>query len=205
MSIKNHWNDIYSSVSTDKVGWYTPHLKTPLIWINDLNLVPGDPIIDIGGGASTFVDDMLVDGYKNITVLDLSKQALQLSQERLGSSSDLVTWLQGDITEIELPKQRYRLWHDRAVFHFLVDHKLRQKYKSALLEALQLEGYFIISTFTPEAPPQCSGLPVQHYTSQTLSELFGDEFDLRRHQYELHLTPSGVEQSYVYCLFQRIS
>ena len=198
-----HWDEIYSSRPTSKVGWYRPHLDTPLNWIEDLNLEPGEAILDVGGGASTLVDDLLKSGHENLTVLDLSGRAIQLTQERLGNAASAVTWLRGDVTEIELPIERYRLWHDRAVFHFLLQPQARQKYKQALLRALEIEGYFIIGAFAPDAPPQCSGLPVRRYDTRLLEQTLGTEFALKRQQYEIHTTPGGVEQSYVYCLFQR--
>ena len=203
MNSKKHWNQIYSSQPPDNVGWYKPHLETSLAWIEDLNVDPHEPIIDIGGGASTLVDDLLERGHKNLTVLDLSKSAIQITQKRPGNASSAVTWLVGDVTEIELPSRYYLLWHDRAVFHFLIEPGSQQKYKEALLDSLKEGGYFIIGTFTPEAPPQCSGLPVQRYDSELLTKTFGDRFELKRQRNEMHTTPGGVKQSYVYCLFQR--
>lgn len=203
MNDAKHWDKIYGSKSTRKVGWYAPHLTTSLSWINELNLEPTEPIIDVGGGASTLVDDLIETGYKDLTVLDLSNSAIQRVQERLGSASGAVTWLQGDITETGLPSQHYRLWHDRAAFHFLIEPETQQKYRDAILRSLATGGYLIIGTFAPDAPPQCSGLPVERYTSDTLSKIFGKEFELIRHHNEIHITPSGIEQAYVYCLFQR--
>lgn len=203
MSDKNHWNTVYSTKPTDKVGWFTPHLNTSLSWIDELKLDQDQAIIDVGGGVSTFVDDLLQASHRDITVLDLSIRAIQLAQERLGAQSGSVTWLQGDVIETELPANHYRVWHDRAVFHFLVKTEEREQYKIALLKSLQSHGFFIIGAFSPEAPPQCSGLPVQRYTAESLSEFFGGEFDLVQQRYEPHVTPSGVEQPYVYCLFQR--
>jgi hypothetical protein len=203
MSRVQHWNEVYSAKSANKVGWYTPHLNTSLSWIQELGLKPDEAIIDVGGGASTLVDDLLDTDHSDITVLDLSRRALQLSQERLGVLPGSVTWLEGDVTEAKLPFRHYRLWHDRAFFHFLVQAEERQRYKDALLTALQAGGFVVAGTFSPDAPPQCSGLPVQRYTADSLSKVFGEEFNLRRHKYETHMTPSGVEQSYVYCLFQR--
>ncbi|MDH3377166.1 MAG: class I SAM-dependent methyltransferase [Gammaproteobacteria bacterium] len=203
MSSAQHWNEVYSAKPADKVGWYTPHLNTSLNWIQELSLEPHEAIIDVGGGASTLVDDLLDGGHSNIIVLDLSKCAIQLTQERLGARFSSVTWMEGDVTEAKLPTQHYRLWHDRAVFHFLVQPKERRRYKDALLKALRIDGFVIVGTFSPDAPPQCSGLPVQRYTADTLSKCFGDKFELRRHQYESHTTPSGIKQSYVFCLYQR--
>ena len=198
-----HWDEIYSTKSSQQVGWYTPHLETSIKWITELNLATEDPVIDVGGGVSTLVDDLLIAGYKELTVLDLSESAISLTRKRLGTLSSSVTWVKGDVTKVELPSQHFKLWHDRAVFHFLIDKEQQKRYKDALLDALKVDGYFIIGTFSLEGPPQCSGLPVQRYTSEILCSTFGKEFQLKRHQHEIHRTPSGVEQAYVYCLFQR--
>jgi len=203
MNDPKHWNRIYSSQPADNLGWYKPHLETSLAWIRSLDPGPQEPIIDVGGGASTLVDDLLAKGHKNLTVLDLSESAIQIARKRLGKAAGSVTWLVGDVTEIELPCQYYRLWHDRAVFHFLIDPESQRQYKEKLIGALKPGGNFIIGTFTPEAPPQCSGLPVKRYDSDLLAEFFADKFELKRHQNEMHTTPGGVKQAYVYCLFQR--
>ena len=203
MNKTEHWEEIYSTRSSKQIGWYAPHLVTSIKWISELDITTEDPIIDVGGGVSTLVDDLLVTGHKKLTVLDLSEKAISLTKKRLGGLSSSVTWLQGDVTQFELPLRYFKLWHDRAVFHFLIDPEQQQRYKDALLKTLKVDGYFIIGTFDLEAPPQCSGLPVQRYTSEILCNRFGKEFQLKRHQHEIHRTPSGMEQAYVYCLFQR--
>ncbi|MCP4331068.1 MAG: class I SAM-dependent methyltransferase [Gammaproteobacteria bacterium] len=205
MSEAKHWEQIYASRSCRQVGWYAPHLETSIKWIAELDLAKEDPIIDVGGGASTFVDDLLVAGHKNLTVLELAENAIAVSRKRLGRASASVTWLQGDVTQSELPSRYFKLWHDRAVFHFLTDPQQQQRYKDALLEALTVDGHFIIGAFDLQAPSQCSGLPVQRYSAEMLSNRFAKEFRLKRHHHEIHRTPSGVEQSYVYCLFQKIA
>jgi hypothetical protein len=203
MSDTNYWDQIYSSQLASNVGWYKPHLETSLAWIESLDLDPQAPIIDVGGGASTLVDDLLVTEHRNLSVLDLSKSAIQVTQKRLGDASSDVTWLVGDVTELQLPCQYYLLWHDRAAFHFLIEPESQQLYKKVLIGSLKVGGYFIIGSFTPEAPPQCSGLPVQRYDTDQLAETFADNFELRQYSNEMHTTPGGVRQSYVYCLFQR--
>jgi len=203
MSHKDHWEQVYSTGPTEKLGWYVPHLKTPLNWIKGLGLAVEAPLIDVGGGASTLVDDLLDAGYRSITVLDISEKALSAVKARLGKKADLVTWLVGDITSIELPKQHYELWHDRAVFHFLVQLEQQRKYRDNLLRALRPGGHLIIGTFAPEAPPKCSGLPVRRYSPEELQNALGGEFELEHHQKELHVTPGGVEQMYLYCQFRR--
>lgn len=205
MNQRKHWEQVYSSRLTDKLGWYEPHLQTSLRWINDLKLSKDARIIDIGGGASTLVDDLLGEGYKSITVLDLSDKALSLSRARLGNRSNLVAWIEGDITTIDLPEKCYELWHDRAVFHFLTESEQQQLYRGNLLKSLRLRGHVIISTFAPEAPPNCSGLPVYRYSPEQLASTLGEEFELEKHQKELHITPGGVEQMYLYCQFRRLA
>ena len=203
MSPKKHWELVYSSKSTEKLGWYAPHLQTPLSWIREFGPVVDAPIIDVGGGASTLVDDLLDAGYQTTTVLDISRQALSFAKLRLGNRADVVSWLEGDVTSIKLPAQHFELWHDRAVFHFLIEPEQQRKYRDQLLKALKPEGHLIIGTFAPEAPPKCSGLPVQRYDPQLLERTLGAEFELKRQHNELHVTPGGVEQMYLYCHFRR--
>ena len=203
MNMKDHWEQVYSTKPRERLGWFEPHLQTSLTWIEALGLGADAPIIDVGGGASTLVDDLLSAGYKSITILDISESALSSVRARLGETAKQITWLNGDITSVDLPAQRYELWHDRAVFHFLVEPEQQRQYRDNLLKALQTDGHVIIGTFAPDAPPTCSGLPVQRYDHDKLEETLGDEFKLQRHHKELHVTPGGVEQMYLYCHFRK--
>lgn len=203
MSQKDHWEQLYSTQPAEKLGWYEPHLQTCLSWIKGLNLAVDAPIIDVGGGASTLVDDLLDAGYRSITVLDISEKALSSVKARLGKKAELVTWLGGDITAVDLPTHYYELWHDRAVFHFLTVLEQQRKYRDKLLKALKPGGHLIIGTFAPEAPPKCSGLAVRRYSPEQLENTLDGEFELTRHHKELHMTPGGVEQMYLYCHFRK--
>ena len=203
MSQKDHWEKVYSSKASQELGWYAPRLQTSLAWITDLGLSPDAQIIDAGGGASTLVDDLLEAGYRMITVVDISEQSLSSAKARLGSKAEHVKWLIGDITSVDLPGHQYDLWHDRASFHFLTELHQQRKYRDEILQALKPGGHLIIGTFAPEAPPKCSGLPVQRYTQDQLGNTLGEEFELLRHKNELHITPGGIEQMYLYCHFQR--
>ena len=202
MSRREHWEQVYSSKPPDRLGWYKPRLQTSLDWITELSLDAHAPIIDVGGGASTLVDDLLERGYSAITVLDLAAPALEVIKARLGAKGSTVTWLCGDVTEIELGDNAFELWHDRAVFHFLTEPGDRERYRENLCRALRPGGHVIMGTFAPEAPPRCSGLPVQRYDLDLLRETLGDAFELRRQQKEMHVTPGGVEQMYLYCEFR---
>jgi len=204
MNQKDHWEQAYSASQTKKLGWYTPHLQTPLSWIKVLGLDAEAPIIDVGGGTSTLVGDLFDANYRSITVLDISARALSSVKARLGKKAELVNWLEGDITLLELPLQFYELWHDRAVFHFLTEPELQRRYRDQLTKALQPGGHLIIGTFALEAPPRCSGLPVQRYSREQLEIALGEGFELKQHKQELHVTPEGVEQMYLYCHFHRV-
>lgn len=187
----------------EKTGWYKPRLDTSLDWIDALQLDRTEPVIDVGGGASTLVDDLVDEGYESITVLDISEAALDASKRRLGRQSQLIMWLPVDVTAYPLPENRFALWHDRAVFHFLTEAAEREAYCRNLRRALKPGGYAVIGTFAPDAPPKCSGLPVERYDAAALSAVLGDAFTMLRQQQEMHVTPGGVEQLYQYCLFQR--
>lgn len=203
MNRKDHWEKVYASKPAERLGWYKPSLQTSLSWIGELGLEKDATIVDVGCGASTLVDDLLAAGYRSITALDISEQALAAVKSRLGTGAAEVTWLSADITSADLPREAYDLWHDRAVFHFLVEAEQRQRYRENLLKSLKPNGHVIIGVFAPEAPPKCSGLPVARYSYEQLADTLGDEFKLMRHHKEMHITPGGVEQMYLYCLFKR--
>lgn len=203
MSQKEHWEQVYSTKPTEELGWYERHLQTSLRWIKELNPGADAPIIDVGGGASTLVDDLLDAGYRSITVLDISRKALSSVKTRLSGNSQAVTWLVGDVTTVDLPVHYYALWHDRAVFHFLTTGEQQRRYRDNLLKALKPGGHLVIGTFAPEAPPKCSGLPVHRYNPEQLAQTLGGELELKRHHKELHITPGGVEQMYLYYHFRR--
>jgi 2-polyprenyl-3-methyl-5-hydroxy-6-metoxy-1,4-benzoquinol methylase len=201
MGHKKHWEQIYSAKPAEQLGWYKAHLDVSLGWIIELGLDKDAQIIDIGGGASTLVDDLLTKGYQSITVLDLSKNALSLAKTRLKERAALVTWIEDDITSVDLPAHHYDLWHDRAVFHFLTEPEQQQSYLSNLQKALKPGGHLIIGAFALEAPPTCSGLPVQRYSYERINEMLGKEFKIQRYYKKQHVTPGGVEQMYLHCHF----
>jgi len=205
MGTRKHWDNAYGARAVDRLGWYAPTLTTSLALIEALDLDPGSPLIDVGGGASTLVDELLRAGYRRITVLDISGKALRIARERLGDLAGGVTWLNRDVTNADLPAGEFGLWHDRAVFHFLTEPSQRALYKAQLLRALRPDGHVVIGTFAPEAPPRCSGLPVQRYDENSISEFFGPELRLVETRRDFHVTPGGVDQPYVYARFQSVT
>jgi 2-polyprenyl-3-methyl-5-hydroxy-6-metoxy-1,4-benzoquinol methylase len=204
MQAKEHWEHVYSSKPTTKVSWFQQHANLSLKLIHETDLPLSASIIDVGGGASTLVDDLLDEGYRSLTVLDLSSTALLASQERLGERAKMVRWLEANIIEVELPIQTYDIWHDRAVFHFLISGQERQAYVAAVVQAVKPDGYVIVATFAEDGPTQCSGLPVKRYSATELQAEFGASFALLKHTHESHQTPFGTTQKFVYCCFQRL-
>jgi ubiquinone/menaquinone biosynthesis C-methylase UbiE len=199
MDTKRHWENVYTTKAPDAVSWYRRHLETSLALIERAAHARESSIIDVGGGESTLVDDLLLRGYKNLTVLDVSQTAIEVTRKRLGSAAEQVRWLVGDIVEIGLEQHAYDLWHDRAVFHFLTTPERRLAYVRRVTRAVKSGGHVIVSTFGPEGPAKCSGLEVMRYDAESLHGEFGGQFRLVKSSKELHQTPFGTTQQFLYC------
>lgn len=199
MDAKAHWERIYASVAPNQLSWYRPHLDASLRLIERAARDHSTAIIDVGGGESTFVDDLLSHGFRNITVLDISQTAIEVNKRRLGERADDVHWIVGDITKAELPKSAYDVWHDRAVFHFLTQPSDRIAYVRQAAHAVKPGGHVIVSTFGLEGPTKCSGLDVVRYDAESLHREFGVDFRLLESVKELHQTPFGTVQQFLYC------
>ncbi len=204
MQTKNHWEKVYSNRAEDEVSWFQEHAELSLKLIRDSGAACTASIIDVGGGASTLVDDLLGSGYRNLTVLDLSSAALAKAKARLGNQASSVCWLEANVTETELPKHSYDIWHDRAVFHFLNSVEERHAYVQAVLRSVKPGGLVIVATFAEDGPSRCSGLPVKRYSADELHAEFGEPFQLLGHEKESHLTPGGIEQKFVYCFCRKM-
>jgi SAM-dependent methyltransferase len=202
MTDKSHWENIYTNKSAQDVSWYREHLNISLDLIQKCRLPPDARIIDVGGGASTLADDLCELGYVDVSVLDISKTALEKAGQRLGAKADHVQWMEGDITRVRLPFEHYDLWHDRAVFHFLTDPLAQHSYVEAATRAVKSGGFIIIATFSPEGPEKCSGLPVQRYDAASLARKF-PQCDLLDERQEDHKTPAGASQSFTYVRLQK--
>lgn len=201
MHNKEHWETVYSTKSPDSVSWYQEHAETSLNLIQNLNLEKTAAIIDVGGGASTLVDDLLLNGYAHLSVLDLSGAALEAAKKRMGASCAHVQWFEADITAIQFPKHQFAVWHDRAVFHFLTKPEEREAYIQTVMHSVKPGGHIIIATFAEDGPTQCSGLPVMRYSAQALQAEFGEGFSLNLQVKENHNTPFGTTQKFVFCHF----
>lgn len=202
MQSKEHWEHVYTSKSTDAVSWYQPHADRSLQFIEKSGVASTAALIDVGGGASTLVEDLLGKDFQDITVLDLSSSALDAAKARLGARANRVKWLEADATSASLPVHAYDLWHDRAVFHFLTAPEDRRAYVRSVLRAVKPGGHVIVATFAEDGPVQCSGLPVMRYSAAELHAEFGSAFELVAHERELHHTPFGTTQQFTYCYFR---
>lgn len=199
---KQHWETVYQSKAADAVSWYRPHLDTSLALIEQALPDREAAIIDIGGGEATLVDDLIARGYSKLTVLDISAAAIDVARRRLGEAAAKVTWLVDDILQVELPAQRFELWHDRALFHFLTLPEQRARYVEQLTSALKPDGHVIISTFGPQGPAKCSGLDTVRHDSESLQRELGPRFNLIEQRSELHQTPFATTQQFFYGHFR---
>lgn len=199
MDNKAHWEKVYGTKAPESVSWYTPHLETSLNLIQKAASSKASAIIDIGGGEATLVDDLLSKGYTNISVLDISQKAIDVARERIAELADKVHWYCADITTATLPQNYFDVWHDRAVFHFLTEESQRVKYIEQVMRSVKHGGYVIMSTFGLEGPEKCSGLDVVRYDAENLHGQFGKKFKLINSSTEIHNTPMGTTQQFLYC------
>jgi SAM-dependent methyltransferase len=203
MSDQDHWQAVYDKKRPDEVSWYQPHLERSLMFIRSSGLSLDARVVDVGGGASTLVDDLLAAGYRNVAVIDLADAALASARQRLGERAGLIDWIVGDVTTPLLPECSVDFWHDRAVFHFLTDEAARSAYLAQVLRVVKPGGHVLVATFGLDGPEQCSGLPVARYDAPGIHDVFGGAFEKVGDAAEHHETPWGTVQSFVYCFCRR--
>ena len=195
----DHWENVYRKKKFDCVSWYAPHLRESLRLIEQLCPDKTAAIVDVGGGESTLVDDLVHRNYLDLTVLDISATAIDFTKHRLGAKAQQVSWLVGDVTRYSFAAKQFDLWHDRAVFHFLTDSAERKAYVDLVRSSVKPGGFVLMATFGPNGPLQCSGLDVVRYNDQQLHHEFGEGFDLMGSQLSDHRTPMGTDQQFLYC------
>jgi Methylase involved in ubiquinone/menaquinone biosynthesis len=198
-----HWNNVYQQKSSTAVSWYRSHLETSLRLLTKGGLDASSRVIDVGGGASTLVDDLLDLGVGTITVLDLSAASLQVARARLGPRAERVAWLTGDASQNALPEAGFTHWHDRAVMHFLTDEQDVRAYAAQATRAVAPGGHAVIGGFAPDGPERCSGLPVARRSAEDIAAALGPAFQLVTAAAEAHVTPGGDAQSFAYALLRR--
>ena len=200
--VSAHWDTVYGGKAPDQLSWFQLQPEPSLQLVQQRASSPKAQIIDVGGGTSLLVDALLSLGYKHLTVLDLSERALATVQQRLAVQAADVIWLAGDVRSIALPHQAYDIWHDRAVFHFLVDPADRQRYAEQVTHSLRPGGDLILATFAEDGPERCSGLLVLRHSTESLQQVFGQQMELQHQQRITHVSPSGVEQKFLYTVWK---
>ena len=202
---KIHWDRIYSTKTSNELSWTQAFPQTSLNFLHNLNIPKNSPIIDVGGGESTFVDCLLHEGYTDITVLDISERALANSRERLGpEDASRVQWIVSDITAFS-PTRKYHFWHDRATFHFLTSENQVAGYLSLATNAIDPQGFMMIGTFSENGPEKCSGLPVVRYSGDLLTTTLAANFRKIHCITEEHETPFHTLQHFLFCSFRKIT
>jgi SAM-dependent methyltransferase len=205
MSREQHWQKVYQTKAPDAVSWYRPHLEVSIELLERAGLASDSRLIDVGGGASTLVDDLLARGLRHVTVLDVSAEALAIARRRLGARESEVTWLAADVLEAGLEPGGFDLWHDRAVFHFLTDSVDAMRYAAQAAAAVRGGGHAVIGGFAPDGPEKCSGLPVARRSAEDIAAILGPAFRLVEKRAQQHVTPAGAVQSFNYALLRRES
>ncbi|MDP2653704.1 MAG: class I SAM-dependent methyltransferase [Candidatus Omnitrophota bacterium] len=201
---KSHWENVYTNKTPAEVSWYQLEPAVSLRLIASTGVNRAGKIIDVGGGASVLVDKLLDQGFGDLTVLDVSSKALDYAKKRLGNRAGAVKWIEADIAEFE-SSEKYDLWHDRAVFHFLTDEDDREKYVQNMKRALNPGGHVIIAAFSIDGPLKCSGLDVERYSPEKINNALGNAFEFVQSVNEGHMTPGGKEQKFTYCYFRKVA
>lgn len=197
-----HWDKVWSRRQPDEVSWFQDHAAISHDLIARVS-GSSDGVLDVGGGASVLIDQLLDHGYADLTVIDISPVAIAAAQQRLGDRASSVEWLVGDVISHRFGRT-FHVWHDRALLHFLLDGEAIEGYRNALYRALPTGGHAIIATFGPDGPETCSGLPVRRYDTVAMDRAMGDGLRSIDHVEELHRTPAGVGQQFVYGLYERV-
>lgn len=205
--MKEHWNEIYTWMDTDELGWYEEFPESSLRLISKCNINKNEPILDVGTGSSTLIDNLISQGFKNIIAADISDIGMEKLKKRLGEKASLVKWIVDDITNpVYIQDLRdVAIWHDRALLHFLLKDTEQIKYLSSLKKVIKKDGYVIIAAFSLKGIKKCAGLNVKNYDHNMLKEFLGDNFDLIEYFDYIYRAPSGAERPYIYTLFQKIS
>lgn len=196
-----HWDSVYSVDNLDQLGWYEPVPST--LGLVTAYSTPADSLIDVGGGTSLLTLELARLGYHDLTVLDISERALGTSRTALREHVDVVRWIRADVTHFR-PDRRWQIWHDRAVFHFLVEPDDREAYRSVAASAVEPGGILIVATFAPEGPDKCAGLEVRRYDAAALAGEFAPDFDLIEGRSLIPVAASGDQRPYIAVALRRI-
>jgi trans-aconitate methyltransferase len=200
---KKHWETIYQTKELKDVSWFQPTPETSLSFLKQFNIPTTAKIIDIGGGDSFLVDNLLDLGYQDITVLDISAMAIDKAKQRLGDRAGKVKWIVADAATFR-PTEKYDFWHDRAAFHFLTQEQEIESYLDTVQKSIQPTGVLIIGTFSEQGPKKCSGIEIKQYSETTMTERLTKFFEKIRCITVDHKTPFDTIQNFIFCSFRKL-
>lgn len=201
---KKHWENIYTTKELKDVSWYQPTPSTSLDFLNQFNIGTTAKIIDVGGGDSFLVDNLLDMGYQDITVLDISGASLERAKKRLGNKASKVKWVVADAATFK-PTEQYDFWHDRAAFHFLTQDQEINNYIETIRHHLKPTGILIIGTFSEQGPKKCSGIEIKQYSEITMTERLQKFFQKVKCITVDHKTPFDTIQNFIFCSFKKLT
>lgn len=201
---KAHWEKVYSAKSHREVSWFTEHIGTSLELIAKTGVDKTAGVIDVGGGASTLVDDLIQSGFRDLTVIDISGEALKIARDRVKVNTGNINWIEADILESDFGKRSYDLWHDRAVFHFLTTDEERNSYKEKVDAHLNVGGFVVLSVFADDGPLKCSMLEVKRHSENQIEGFFGPRYGKIFEERTIHITPAKVEQRFLNMILKRL-
>lgn len=199
---KEHWENIYSTKQANEVSWFQNYPKTSMEFVELFHIAKDAAVIDIGGGDSCLVDALIEKGFTDVTVLDISANAIERAKKRLGEKAASVKWIVSDINDF-VPVGQYDFWHDRAAFHFLTTEENINRYVKIATEAIKEKGFLVLGTFSEEGPKKCSGLEIKQYSKNAMSSKFEKSFKRILCKTEDHSTPFNTMQNFLFCSFQR--
>ena len=199
---KKHWENIYQTKELNEVSWYQSKPETSLQFIEEYAPLKTSKIIDVGGGDSFLVDNLLDLGYENISVLDISESAIDRAKQRLGERADKVKWIVADASNFK-PTEQYDFWHDRAAFHFLTDENDVSNYLKTAHQFLTTQGHLVLGTFSENGPKKCSGIEIKQYSESSMAKRLEEYFEPVKCLNIDHDTPFETVQNFVFCSFKK--
>ena len=201
MEKKLHWENIYQTKKNDGVSWFQEIPTESIELIKKYSSDDSDKIIDVGCGKGFLADNLLESKFKDITLVDISSNALSEINNRL--KNQYLSFIETDILDFN-SDYKYDIWHDRAVFHFITENKSIDKYISLCNNYINRDGTLIIGTFAEDGPLKCSGLEIKRYSINDLVNLFKENFELAEGFKMLHQTPFDTQQSFTFCVFKKV-
>ena len=199
---KQHWENVFATKKETEVSWYQEKPETSLQFFERNKIPKNAKILEIGGGDSYLIDNLLEQDYESLTLLDISENAIERIKKRLGEKAEKVRFVVSDILDFS-SIEKFDVIHDRASFHFLTKPEDIQKYAALMNRILEPNGLYFVGTFSESGPLKCSGLEITQYSKEKFLKIFGNDFSLLNSFEEAHKTPFETTQNFIFCEFQK--